>query len=395
MKATRFLAMAAAALTLAACSSDELASVEQQPAARGMKPVEFATAVNHQTRSQITELTTYWVETTGTFYKADGTAVNNPTLTVGNDGSYTVNDDAEASVLYWPIEGTDATFSAWYYEGGAEKGALDNRTAALDAVGAYATHAKASDATSVGLDFKHAVSKAVFKAKMHEAATGTQKVKIDIKGVALRSMKYAATAYTAPSADPTMGAFTVGTDKRDLIGPASIDLTADAAWITESAPAATDLQMPMFVMPQAIAAEDIQDLSATGDWTGAYISVLAQIRLDDTDDVVIFPRGTGTDKYAWIALPLPSDFAGFTAHKKYVFTLNFRNDALGVVDKDQNPNNGDDPNVPDTSDEIDNETPGDNITLPNHSGFALSVTVETVEDFDGTGNEFDVNDVNP
>ncbi|MGX8714100.1 MAG: hypothetical protein ACSW8I_10610 [bacterium] len=41
MKATRFLAMAAAAVALAACSSDELASVEQQPAARGMKPVEF------------------------------------------------------------------------------------------------------------------------------------------------------------------------------------------------------------------------------------------------------------------------------------------------------------------------------------------------------------------
>ena len=387
--------MAAAALTLAACSSDELASVEQQPAARGMKPVEFATAVNHQTRSQITELTTYWVETTGTFYKADGTEATNPTLTVSNDGTYKVDDDAEASVLYWPLDGTDATFSAWYYEGGAEKGALDNRSAALDAVGAYATHAKESDATSVGLDFKHAVSKAVFKAKMHEAATGTKKVKIDIKGVALRSMKYAATAYTAPSADPTMGAFTVGTDKRDLIGPASIDLTADAAWITDAAAAATDLQMPMFVMPQAIAASDIQDLSADGDWTGAYISVLAQIRLDDTDDVVIFPRGTGTDKYAWIALPLPSDFAGFTAHKKYVFTLNFRNEALGVVDKDQNPNNGDDPNVANTEDEIDNETLGGGITPPNHSGFALSVTVETVEDFDGTGNEFDVNYVNP
>jgi hypothetical protein len=76
-------------------------------------------------------------------------------------------------------------------------------------------------------------------------------------------------------------------------------------------------------------------------------------------------------------------------------------EGLGVVDKDQDPNDDGDPETddspsgPDTNDEIDDETPGDNITLPNHSGFALSVTVETVEDFDGTGNEFDVNYVNP
>ena len=304
-----------------------------------MKPVEFATAVNHQTRAgQIEALTTYWVQTTGTFYRANGVGLTAPLLTVGSDGSYKVNDDAEASRLYWPVGGTDTTFKAWYYEGGAGKGALDNRTATLDTVGAYAEHAQSDNPTSVGLSFKHAVSKAVFKAKMHEAAADTKKVKVDIKAVALRSMKYAATAYAAPSTEQTMGTFAVSDDKRDLISPADIDLSADASWITEAADAATDLQMPMFVMPQAIAAADIQDLSADGDWTGAYISVLAQVRLDEADDAVIFPRGSGTDKYAWIALPLPADFTGFTAHKKYVFTLNFRNDAMGLVDKDQNPN---------------------------------------------------------
>ena len=215
-----------------------------------MKPVEFATAVNHQTRAgQIEALTTYWVQTTGTFYRANGVGLTAPLLTVGSDGSYKVNDDAEASRLYWPVGGTDTTFKAWYYEGGAGKGALDNRTATLDTVGAYAEHAQSDNPTSVGLSFKHAVSKAVFKAKMHEAAADTKKVKVDIKAVALRSMKYAATAYAAPSTEQTMGAFAVSDDKRDLISPADIDLSADASWITEAADSATDLQMPMFVMP--------------------------------------------------------------------------------------------------------------------------------------------------
>ena len=58
-----------------------------------MKPVEFATAVNHQTRaSQIEALTTYWVQTTGTFYRANGVGLTDPLLTVGSDGSYKVND---------------------------------------------------------------------------------------------------------------------------------------------------------------------------------------------------------------------------------------------------------------------------------------------------------------
>ena len=205
--------MAAAAVAFAACSSDELASVEQQPAARGMKPVEFATAVNHQTRAgQIEALTTYWVQTTGTFYRANGVGLTDPLLTVGSDGSYKVNDDAEASRLYWPVG--------------------------------------------------------------------------------------------------------------------------------------------------------------------------------------------GTDKYAWIALPLPADFTGFTAHKKYVFTLNFRNDAMGLVDKDQNPNDDGDPTTddtpsgPDTNDEIDDDVPGGGITLPEHSGIPLEVTVDEVLDFDEEG-EFDVNEAAP
>ena len=72
---------------------------------------------------------------------------------------------------------------------------------------------------------------------------------------------------------------------------------------------------------------------------------------------------------------------------------------MGLVDKDQNPNDDGDPETddtpsgPDTNDEIDDDVPGGGITLPEHSGIALEVTVTEVLDFDEEGSEFDVNNV--
>ena len=125
MKATKYLAMAAAALAFAACSSDELASVADRNA-NGLRPVEFSTVVKNQTRAgQIyndAEFATIYMKTTGTFYAEDGTKVVDPSLLLTKSGStwtYKVNGAAEASTLYWPLESYDNTFQAWYYDGGA------------------------------------------------------------------------------------------------------------------------------------------------------------------------------------------------------------------------------------------------------------------------------------
>ena len=390
MKATKYIAMAAVALAFAACSNDELASVEQHPAANGMKPVEFSTALSNVTRAQImgeSDLTEYWVQANGTFYKEDGSPVTNPKLTLTKSGStwtYKVNSDDAASTLYWPMEDYTSTFAAWYYDGGSEQGALDNRSAQKDAIGAYATHSSDDEGNTVSLDFKHAVSKAVFQAKLHQSE-GNTKIKIDIKEVAFHNVGYAATAYTLPTAETTMGAFTVNTtEKRDLVAA-----RATHSFITEPAgdPAATDLGTPMLVMPQAI---EGQDLSAT-EWNAPYISVLAQIRYDNGEGLAVFPENAGENDYAWIALPLPADFTGFTAHHKYIFTLNFRNDALGKVDRDQDPN--DDGGDDDTDDKVAEEDEGTDIT-PAHSGIALSVTVTEVLDFEEDG-DYEVNSNRP
>ena len=403
MKATKYLVMAAAALAFAACSNEELASVAPKNKS-GLKPLEFSTIVQAQTRAQIeaSNLTTLYMTTTGTFYDANDAKVTDPTLTLtksGSDWTYTYNGNS--GDLFWPLEGTNATFKAWYYDGGSAAGALNNKNADKDAVGAYAAVDYVEGGQTVSLSTYHAVAKAEFKVKVLAKTQGNNSVKIDVKSVCLHNMNYKASAYTTPTSEAQMGAFTVdGTTHRDLITPIGDSYTP--SFITEGTDAVT--KGTMFVLPQTF---EVQDLTATT-WDKPYISVLAQICIDkDGDsDPIIFPKYAGATDYAWIALPLPSDFTGMEAHKKYVFTINFRNDALGKVDRDQNPNGvnkngdgkepdetGDDedeqPSGPNTNDKVPDGDEGGDVKLGNHSGYALKVTVAAIDDFD-EGGEYDV-----
>ena len=410
MKATKYLAMAVMALAFAACSNDELASVAQKNA-NGLKPVEFTTVVKNQTRApaynpdpQITSdnLALFYMESTGTFYAADGTPVTNPKFTVQKDNSswiYKVNDAETASTLYWPLEGTDATFSAWSYTGASyDKEGLDNSYANRDAVGAYTalSYTGSGDGPVVNLDFKHAVSKVEFKAKVLDKSDASPlNVKVFVRAICIKNVAYAASSYTASTSTTTMGAFNNTADKRDIIKVINLTDPDDDDWLTATTDGdpstdgrqakALGSQTKVFVMPQTIAA--VEDFS-TSTWSKPYISVLARICIDggDADGTIIFPKGSGSNHHAWIALPLPADFTGFQAHKNYIFTLNFRNDALGLVDRDQNPNDDEDPCGPDATDEIGGETPGGPVHVPDHSGFPLNVTVTEVLDFDAEGN---------
>lgn len=393
MKTTKYLTMAAAALTLAACSSDELASIGQ---ANGMQPVRFSTIVKNQTRAQITDetLEDVFMETTGKFYDIDGNIIENPVLQLtrsGDEWLYYINGSEVDATLYWPLEGTNATFSAWFYNGtGDNKGGLNNRSSDKDAVAAYTTinfngH---ETAPAVALNFQHNMSKASFKAKvLDNAASLPLGIKVSIKAVTIQNVHYAATHYTPPTAEQPFGVFTLNEGKRDLIKswttPIQLTQTTDGDDETEgrqatSFPESTD----MLIMSQAV---EPQDLTADT-WTKPYISVLAQVRIDGTeiDDLLVFPRGSGTADYAWIALPLPAGFTAFEPHKKYVFTLNFRNDAIGRVDRDQYPNGSvsGSPKGANATNEVTDETLGALITVPNHAGVSLSVSLETIDEFD-------------
>ena len=366
MKVFKYLTMAAAALMMAACSSDEIASVAQ----KGSAPLEIVPVVKTQTRAaQITmdNLTALTVDVTGTFVTADGTDVVNPVLTLAKSGStwsYTYNGD-NAGPLYWPNNAQTATFSAHTLADGAT---VNELTAQTDVVGDYTT--KAFDGTNnpgaVALELKHAVSKMQFKARIQGEAADELKVKIDIKQVAVRAMNYAATYAKPAAAEATMGVLALGDS------PAKADLTVASASAgtfitlnTTDATASTDLGH-LFMVPQTVTAETLSETT----WDDSYIAVYAQIRTVQGDvETMVFPTVGAVDEtsYAWVAVPMPSDFTQMQAHHKYIFTINFSADALGKVDRNQ------EPVIPGG---------GEDIEIEGRSSQPVTVTVENVYDFE-------------
>ena len=358
--------MAMAALMMAACSSDEIASVAQ----KGSAPLEIVPVVKTQTRAaQITmdNLTALTVDVTGTFVTADGNDVVNPVLTLAKSGStwsYTYNGD-NAGPLYWPNNAETATFSAHTLADGA---AVNELTAQTDVVGDYTT--KEFDGTNnpgaVALELKHAVSKMQFKARIQGEAADELKVKIDIKQVAVRAMNYAATYAKPAAAEATMGVLALGDS------PAKADLTVASASAgtfitlnTTDATASTDLGH-LFMVPQTVTAETLSEST----WDDSYIAVYAQIRTVQGDvETMVFPTVGAVDEtsYAWVAVPMPSDFTQMQAHHKYIFTINYSADALGKVDRNQ------EPVIPGG---------GEDIEIEGRSSQPVTVTVENVYDFE-------------
>ena len=377
MKKIKFLSLAVAALMMAACSSDEIASVAQ----KGSAPLEIVPVVKTQTRAaQITmdNLTALTVDVTGTFVTADGNDVVNPVLTLAKSGStwsYTYNGD-NAGPLYWPNNAETATFSAHTLADGAT---VNELTAQTDVVGDYTT--KTFDGTNnpgaVALELKHAVSKMQFKARIQGEAADELKVKIDIKQVAVRAMNYAATYAKPAAAEATMGVLALGDS------PAKADLTVASASAgtfitlnTTDATASTDLGH-LFMVPQTVTAETLSEST----WDDSYIAVYAQIRTVQGDvETMVFPTVGAVDEtsYAWVAVPMPADFTQMQAHHKYIFTINFSADALGKVDRNQ------EPVIPGG---------GEDIEIEGRSSQPVTVTVENVYDFEEDGVE--VNDLAP
>jgi len=94
------LTMAAAALMMAACSADEIASVAQKP--RSMRSLEIVPVVRQQTRADqitTTNITAFTVHVTGKFFTEEGTQVDNPVLSMtksNEEWSYTYNNGTAA-----------------------------------------------------------------------------------------------------------------------------------------------------------------------------------------------------------------------------------------------------------------------------------------------------------
>ena len=383
--------MAVAALMMAACSNEELDSAASKTGSR--IALEIVPTVQGQTRAnQLTtsNLTEFKVSVTGTFCEDDGTEITNPVLTLSKTGdnwdyTYPVGADVHNGPLYWPREAVDATFSAYTHDAGDVDESTEHQT---DIIGGWATKSfdGTTDPGAVALSMQHAVAKMQFKALVQGETTDAQKVKIDIKQVAVRNMGYAGTYAIPTSTDDNKGELTLST----TADPATTDIVAVSAskgTFIQVGAAATDLAS-FFMIPQEITA---QDLSADS-WSSSYISVLAQVRVvQGGNETRIFPAGTNaTDaSYAWIALPMPTEFTAMVAHKKYIFTLNFSTDGIGKVDYDQQPDDTDTDPATNPEENIDPNDEGNDIVLPGKSDSRVVVTVEEVLDFE-EGGDYDV-----
>ena len=389
MKKFKFFTMVAAALLMAACSSDEIESVAEK--GTGMRPLEIVPVVQYQTRAQITaeNLSSLIVNVTGNFANAAGTVVENPTLVMTKDQedkwSYTYNNGT-AGPLYWAVQPQTATFAAHSL---AADATVDEQAEQADAVGGWAEkqYDGENEPGEVAITLKHAVSKMQFKARVVGAATDAIKVQIDIQDVAIRNIGYQSAGYVIPTSEMTMGTLAVN----GQASPATKDITATSASAgtyielnATDATASTDLAS-FFMVPQTVTAADL----TASTWSNSYLAVRAQIRItqvngnDPLVESMVYPNvgAVNTTDYAWVAVPLPADFTAMQAHKKYIFTLNFSADALGKVDR---------ANDPDRDDE------GADIIIAGRSVQPVVVTVEEVTDFEEDNNtNVDVTTVEP
>ena len=365
MKTIKYFAFVTALLpALASCVRTE--PEQLLPAAAGMRPLEIVPVISAQTRgTQITaeNLSSLTVHVTGSFCAPDGTIIPNPVLALTKSPSgwhYTYNGGLTGP-LYWPLQGTTATFSAHTTSDGV---LVNERNGEHDVLGGWAEKTfSGPDPGAVSLTLSHAVSRVVFKARLQESADPDCRLKIDIQQVSLRKVGYRAN-YQKPTAEATTGRLPLsnGYSTRDITldNPNANDFIVADNTVTDIG--------ALFMIPQTVY---VQDLSADS-WDKSYLSVLAQIHVEDPEsgETEIFPNvGPVSEDYAWIALPLPESFTEMLPNHSYVFTINFSAGALGKVDRDQRPDGGE------TGEGVDNGDKGLPIEIEGISSQQVTVSV--------------------
>ena len=261
---------------------------------------------------------------------------------IGNSANYFTNqlvDVTAAGVctmqqtFYWPAY--ELGFYAYANETGgtasianAAKGIAGVTPAAAaaaqkDFVVAYKTGTKANDmASGVALNFRHALSQVVVKAKN----LSTSGLKINVKGVKVANVKSSGD-FTFPAAvtDPhdggtldfalwnsssaSKGAYTIGGASETAVvldGTAKDIMFSGASWM---------------LIPQQLVAWDLAIDKANAN-NNAFIGVYVQIL--DAADNQLYPATAG--EYAYANVPIDTKWE---PGKKYTYTLNFLDETVG------------------------------------------------------------------
>ena len=337
-----FYMMAAAAIALSSCSSEETTDVAKS------SNITFRSAVGFNTRGiEMTNADGYKMTkmTVSAFDESGAEFFKNYVFSESN-GEFISSEHPS-----WPNHG-NLNFVAYSHSGGDWEGAApvlkkDGATIdafepkteigdQLDVVFAQGKGNKAdNEAGGLLLNFDHILSQIKIKAK-HSSDTYTYQV----KGIRI--------AYVGGSANYTFNPAKTDATRHTWTAPATnnvvyekvfdqaVKLTKDATVdLTDLCNADSKVGGAMLI-PQTLTVWNGTDVAAnkTDDFSGkAYISLLINVKRGTTS---IYPSGdTDGTKFGWAAVAIPADAdqttASWVAGNKYIYTLNLTN-GCGQVD---------------------------------------------------------------
>ena len=337
-----FYMMAAAAIALSSCSSEETTDVAKS------SNITFRSAVGFNTRGiEMTNADGYkMTKMTVSAFDDNGAEFFKNYVFRESNGEFTSSEHPS-----WPNHG-NLNFVAYSHSGGDWAGAapvLKNDGATIDAfspkaeigeqldvVFAKGTGNKtANEAGGLLLNFDHILSQIKIKAK-HSSDTYTYQV----KGIRIAYVDGSASYTFKPAkTDATKHTWTALAAKNvvyEKVFDQAVSLTKDAIVdLTDKCNADGKVGGAMLI-PQTLTVWNGTDVAAnkTDDFSGkAYISLLINVKRGTTS---IYPSGdTDGSKFGWAAVAIPADAnqttASWVAGNKYIYTLNLTN-GCGQVD---------------------------------------------------------------
>ena len=320
------LFLAATAIALCSCSNDETLEVNTG------KGIAFnVTAGKSQRATVITTSTIGEFQVFG--YSGTTTFMNANVKKDGDKWSY-------SPVQFWPNEGTIDFYSVYPCTDTTLGGTISitadaqqikdftvNSTCASQVDLLYAVNKGCTKAdnetTGVPVNFRHALSQIVFKAKNTNST-----LRVNVQGVEVVNVANKGT-FTYPAAttaewlstdnstdtetDNTWGSWELTADKVNFVA----DITANTA-IPADATDLTTVGSPLLLLPQTITPWDTTDTK--NDANGCYFLVKCKIynKAADGGETLLWPE---TDAYANVAVPATA--IDWKQGKKYIYTFIF------------------------------------------------------------------------
>lgn len=327
----KFSIFALAAVALASCSSDEVTDMKLG------SEISFATSVLKQSRAAANNLGS--IESTGfkMWGYVDDTAAakknNTNYFASGNDGLTVTKSEGKwtyGSTKFWP---TTALSFYCLYPATPASGTVSVTATAQTITGyvangtedlLYATNKQETKAnhesSPIDVNFRHALSKIVFKAKN----TNPTAINVTVKGVSIQNVlskgdfKWANattdTLFASAGAD-AKGKWTKQSTNKDytVFTGASKEIGETAELMTTTVEASQ-----LFLLPQTLTVWDKTNAASAAGQNGAYILVDCLIT-DATSGIQIWPATTGTTSKVAIPFTAATWEAGYT----YTYILNF------------------------------------------------------------------------